>query len=234
MKETVPMKLRRRILTVAGLIVVTAVHLNGADVKVIANPSVKTNTISGNELRSVFLLQRKTLKDGSAVEPVLQKAGATHERFVHEFLNRDAEELRIYYQGLVFTGKASIPKQLNSDAEVAAYVARTRGAIGYITAIGAPEGVKLLTVGSEDSKKERGLLTRVEPEFPETLRKLGIDGTVRLEILISPEGTVEQVSILGGSPALAESAVKAVKQWVYAPAASQSRQELSIPFEAHP
>lgn len=234
MKKTVSTKLRHGILTIAGLIVIAAVHLKGADVKVIANPSVKTNIISSNELRSVFLLQRKTLKDGSAVEPVLQKSGSTHERFVQEFLNRDAEEMRIYYQGLVFTGKASIPKQLNSDAEVVAYVARTRGAIGYVTDHGPMGGVKLLSVGSEDSKKERSLLTRVEPEFPETLKRLGIDGTVRLEILISPKGTVEAVSVLGGNPALAESAVKAVKQWVYAPAAAQSRQELSIPFEAHP
>jgi TonB family protein len=234
MKRTASMRPRYRILSIAGFVLAAAVHFMAADIRVIANPSVKTNTISAKELRGVFLLQRKILKDGSAVEPVLQKSGSTHERFLHEFLNRDGEEMNIYYQGLVFTGKASVPKQLNSDAEVVAYVARTRGAIGYTSDGSSTEGVKILTVGSEESRKERFLLTRVEPEYPETLQRLHISGTVRLELTISPKGNVEGASIVGGNPILAENAVKAAKQWVYSPASSRSTLQVTIPFEAKP
>jgi TonB family protein len=234
MKRKVTMTSQHTILTIAGFLLIAAIHARAGDVKIIANPSVKTNTITANELRSVFLLQRKILKDGSSVEPVLQRAGSTHETFLQQYLNRDSEEVRIYYQGLVFTGKAWVPKQLNSDAEVVAYVARTRGAIGYVSDGSSTEGVKILTVGSEDSKRERSLLTRVEPEYPETLQRLHISGTVRLELTISPKGNVEVVMVVGGNPILAENAVKAAKQWIYSPASSHSTVQVIIPFEAKP
>lgn len=233
MKRKHTVKSPYSILTVLCFLLM-AIPVCAADVKVIANPSVQSNSISISELRGVFLRQRRILKDGSSVEPVLQKSGSAHETFVQHYLNRDSEEIRIYYQGLVFTGKDSIPKELNSDAEVVAYVARTRGAIGYISDNSPTDSVKVLTVGSEDSKKERKLLTRLEPEYPETLQRLHISGTVRLELTIAPKGNVETVLIIGGNPILAENAVKAVKQWVYAPAPSRSTVQVTIPFEAKP
>jgi TonB family protein len=234
MKRIASMRPRHRILKLAGFFLMTAIPLTAGDITVIANPSVRTNTISVNELRSVFLLQRKILKDGSAVEPVLQNSGSTHERFLREFLNRDGEEMSIYYQGLMFTGKASIPRQLNSDAEVVSYVAHTRGTIGYIGDASSTEGVKILIVGSQPSRKERALLKRVEPEYPDTLQRLHISGTVRLELKISPSGNVESVQIIGGNPILAENAVRAAKQWVYSAASSPSTVQVTIPFDAKP
>jgi hypothetical protein len=61
-----------------------------------------------------------------------------------------------------------MPKELNSDPEVVAYLARTRGATGYVSGDASTEGVKVLVV-SDGRSAERRLLTRVEPEYPETL-----------------------------------------------------------------
>ena len=219
-------------LITAGFTIFAALHVLAGDIKVIANSSVKANSVSTNELRGVFLLQRKSLDDGSPVEPVLQKSGATHDAFFKQYLNRDSEEIRIYYQGLVFTGKGSMPKKLNSDAEMVAYVAQTRGAIGYVSASAHTDGVNILVVVSEE-RKQRTLLTRVEPEYPETLQKLKIGGTVRLELTISPKGTVDGVAVLGGNPILGEAATKAVRQWVYSPWPTQTKILVTIPFEPH-
>jgi ABC-type phosphate transport system substrate-binding protein len=46
----------------------------------------------------------------------------------------------------VFTGKGSMPKTVSSDAEVAAYVAKTKGAIGYVSSGTNAEGTKTLDV----------------------------------------------------------------------------------------
>jgi TonB family protein len=116
---------------------------------------------------------------------------------------------------------------------VVAYVSQTSEAIGYVSESASTEGVKVLSVGAEHPKGERTLLTRVEPEYPDTLERLGIGGIVRLELTISPKGNVQNVTILGGNPILAEAAAKAAKQWVYSPAPSQTTIQLSIPFEAH-
>lgn len=201
------------------------------ELKIIANASVKSDTISAKDLRGVFLLQKRTLKDGCFVVPVLQKQGRAHSMFLREYLDRDSSELQTYYQGVAFTGKGSVPKQVAGDEEMVAYVARTKGAIGYVTDSTNVEGVKVLLTGSDEIRHSRILVRRVEPEYPETLKQMRIGGTVRLEIVISPKGTVESVTLLGGNPALSEAAAKAVKQWVYAVAPSATKLTVSIPFD---
>ncbi len=75
-----------------------------------------------------------------------EKAGATHEAFLKEYVGKTDAALGTYFRTLVFTGKASMPKSLASDAEVVAYVAKTKGAIGYVASSTKPEGVKVLEV----------------------------------------------------------------------------------------
>jgi TonB family protein len=227
------MKTLRRPVVLA-MILASTLSASSGDVKVIANNNVSTDSISVAELRSIFLLQRKSLKDGSTVEPVLQKGGAAHAAFFGQFLHRDAEEIRVYYQGMVFTGKGSMPKELDSDAAVVAYVARTRGAVGYVSGVADTNGVKVLTVVSRESNVERTVLVRVEAEYPKELQQRGIEGMVRLAVKVSPKGSVDSVQVIGGNPVLADAAVKAVKQWVYSPSAGTSTIEVSIPFRVRP
>ena len=130
-----------RLLITAGFVIAAALNVAAGEVKIICNVSVRADSISASELKSVFLLQRRTLKDGSPVVPVLEKSGATHEAFA-QYLDRGSEEIQTYYQELIFTGKRSMPKELNSDPEVVAYIARTRGAIGYVSGDASTEGVK--------------------------------------------------------------------------------------------
>jgi ABC-type phosphate transport system substrate-binding protein len=92
------------------------------------------------------LATKTSLSDGSHVEPVLEKGGATHEAFVKEYLGKTDAALQTYYRSLVFTGKASMPKTLGTDAEVVAFVERTKGAIGYVSAGASTAGVKTLEV----------------------------------------------------------------------------------------
>jgi ABC-type phosphate transport system substrate-binding protein len=120
--------------------------VRAADLKVIANPSVGASSVSADELKSVFLITKTSLSDGSHVEPVLEKGGAVHEAFVKEYLGKSDSALQTYYRSLVFTGKASMPKTLGADAEVVAYVAKTKGAIGYVGAGASTAGVKTLEV----------------------------------------------------------------------------------------
>lgn len=215
----------------AILMLFAAPHARGSDVIVIANPSVKTNEIAADELKKVFLLETRSLKDGTHAEPVLRKSGVAHEAFVRDFLNTNDAALQTYYRTLVFTGRASMPKVLSSDAEVVAYVARTKGAIAYVSGAIDTDGVKILAVVSERNHAQRKLMTRVEPKYPETLQQLQIGGTVRLAVTISPQGSVDSVQLLGGNPILAEAAIKAVKQWVYSPSSSPTTTEVSLRFD---
>jgi ABC-type phosphate transport system substrate-binding protein len=134
------------LLVAAGLFTFAAGNAQAGSIKIIANLSVKSDTISTDELKSVFLGEQSSLNDGSHVEPVLEKGGATHEAFVKEYLGKSDSALQIYYRSLVFTGKGSMPKAVGFDADVVAYVAKTKGAIGYVASGARAEGVKTLEV----------------------------------------------------------------------------------------
>lgn len=206
-------------------------HALGSSVRIIANPSVKAETISSSEIRSVFLEERSSLRDGTHVEPVLSKVGTVHAEFLERYVGLSGNDLRAYYRALVFTGRGSMPKELGTDADVVAYVARTRGAIGYVSAESSAEGVKSLTIEDAGGSAERKLILRVEPDYPETLKQLKIGGTVRLRVAISPRGTVETVKLLGGNPILGEAAEVAVKKWMYAPGKAQTVTEVRLQFD---
>jgi len=82
-------------------------------------------------------------------------------------------------------------------------------------------------------KTLRKRIASVDPVYPELLRRSNIGGVVRLLVVISPKGTVETVNQLGGNAALLEAAVTAVKKWKYAPADTETTQEVSITFDPH-
>jgi hypothetical protein len=132
--------------TAAAMLACATVSANGGDIKIIANSDVKAASVSSEELKGVFLLTKSSLSDGSHVQPVLEKGGATHEAFVKEYVGKTDGALQTYYRSLVFTGKASMPKTLATDAEVVSWVAKTKGAIGYVSAGAETPEVKVLEV----------------------------------------------------------------------------------------
>jgi TonB family protein len=221
-----------RTLIAASLLMTPLAALAGSGtVKIIANPSVKADAISAAELKSVFLEEKSSLRDGSHVEPVLARGGAAHETFIREYLGQSDSDLQTYYRTLVFTGRGSMPKEISSDSEIAAYVARTRGAIGYVNPETSTAGVKTLAVLAVENDGTRRLITRVEPVYPRELQSKNIGGTVRLRVTIAPNGSVESAEVLGGNPILGESAAAAVKRWVYAAGPSRTKTEIVVPFD---
>jgi len=225
------MKNLRCYLVVAGVLILASMTAWAGSVKVVANQSIGASAISVDELKSVFLEEKNSLNDGTHVEPVLAKGGPAHEAFVKDYLGKSDSALQTYYRSLVFSGKGSMPKAVGSDAEVVAYVARTRGAIGYVGPGARTDGVKTLVVSESGNYKTRELISRVESVYPDILRSNHIGGTVRLQVTIAPNGKVEDVELLGGSPILGEAAMDAVKKWVYAAGRSRTTTEVSIPFD---
>jgi TonB family protein len=61
------------------------------------------------------------------------------------------------------------------------------------------------------------------PEYPETAKRLRIEGSVEVEATISAEGAVESVSTLRGNPMLVRPAVEAVKKWKFRPFTSEGK-----------
>jgi hypothetical protein len=117
----------------------------GAQVLVIANPSVKATEVSKSELKDAFTGASSSLAD-SHVTPVLLKGSAANDEFLSTYIGKNDTAFRASWRSLVFSGQASMPKSLDSDAAMVDYVAHNAGAIGYISKAAPHEGVKVLTV----------------------------------------------------------------------------------------
>ena len=143
------MKVKGLIFTTALLILLGSVSIfagDMGDMKVIANSSVSASSITVDDLKEVYLQNKSALPDGSHVQPVLENGGPAHQAFLNECLAKSDSALQTYYRNLVFTGKGSMPKTVASDAEAVAYVAKTKGAIAYVSSGANTEGVKTLVL----------------------------------------------------------------------------------------
>lgn len=76
----------------------------------------------------------------------------------------------------------------------------------------------------------RKLLEHPNPEYPAIALQMSLHGTVRLRVWVTPQGSVRKVEYIGGHPLLAESAVKAVKNWKFEPASGETIELLEIKF----
>ncbi|HXH50307.1 MAG TPA: energy transducer TonB [Terriglobia bacterium] len=61
------------------------------------------------------------------------------------------------------------------------------------------------------------LIFKPTPEYPPLAKMARIQGTVRLEAIISKDGTIQDLKVLNGHPLLVKAALDAVKQWRYQP-----------------
>ena len=77
----------------------------------------------------------------------------------------------------------------------------------------------------------RKVIKRVAPAYGQIARQARLTGTVRLTVVVSPEGSVKSVRTLGGNPVLAEAAEEAVKHWKFETAKKETSEAVVIKFE---
>ena len=97
----------------------------------------------------------------------------------------------------------------------------------------------LTPVTVPDDIADQHVSSRVDPVYPEALRRKGVHGNVVLQALVAKDGSVDSVSVVSGNPQLAAAAMDAVKEWKYqiylhngSPAAFQTN--VTVAFEAAP
>jgi TonB family protein len=61
----------------------------------------------------------------------------------------------------------------------------------------------------------RKIKQQTAPVYPELAKTNHITGAVKLEVVITPQGGVRTVKVLGGNPVLADAAERAVKNWKF-------------------
>ena len=84
---------------------------------------------------------------------------------------------------------------------------------------------------TQNEELARRAKSKVQPIYPELARKMAITGTVKIEVVVSPNGAVKDARVVGGHPVLANAALDAAKKWRFEPAAAESTGVIDFKFE---
>lgn len=112
-----------------------------AGVAVIVHPS-NTSSVSEEDVQRLFLGKSKSFPSGGEATPINSKDAGSRDQFNQAVLGKNESQVKAYWSQLVFTGKGTPPKELDSDDAVKAFVASTPNAIGYIDASKVDGSVK--------------------------------------------------------------------------------------------
>ena len=146
-------------------------------------------------------------------------------------------------------GIVNIPKAKNIEKEI--ITIREKFPIG-IEEVSLPAETKITEpgIGNEPGKfgvpwgnpnvkgviAQRGIRTKIVPEYPQWARKKGVEGEITVEIIVAPSGIVKKVTVVNksGYKELDQIVVDAVKKWIFDPLPSLIKQEDQvgiIPFK---
>jgi TonB family protein len=78
----------------------------------------------------------------------------------------------------------------------------------------------------------RKVKNKVDPVYPELAKRNNISGSARVELLVTPDGRVKDVKVLGGNPVLVQAVMAAVVKWKYEAAPEES--SIVIKFDFNP
>lgn len=90
--------------------------------------------------------------------------------------------------------------------------------------------VTLAQNNAPSSGGERKVSARVSPSYPELAKRMRLQGVVKVEAVVRPNGTVKSTRVLGGNPVLVESAIDAVNQWKFEPAPDETTEVVQLTF----
>jgi len=91
--------------------------------------------------------------------------------------------------------------------------------------------VRIFSQQTQNDELVRRAKTKVQPAYPEMARKFNISGTVKIEVVVAPNGVVKEARVVGGHPVLAGSALDAAKKWRFEPAGGDSVGIIDFKFE---
>ena len=113
---------------------------------VIANNSVAADRLGRGTVSDIYLGNMMNWDDGGIIRVAMLKTGGTHETFVRDILGITPARLKNLWKKFLFTGTGTPPKVFKTEADLAKFVASTRGAIGYVSA-STPHGeVKVVSI----------------------------------------------------------------------------------------
>jgi len=81
-----------------------------------------------------------------------------------------------------------------------------------------------------DDEGGRKVKNKVQPVYPDLAKRMNVTGSVKVEVVISPNGTIKSTKVIGGHPLLIEPAVDAIKKWRFEPGSEETTTTVEFRF----
>lgn len=80
-------------------------------------------------------------------------------------------------------------------------------------------------------QEARKALSKPAPSYPDVARRLNLAGVVKVEVIVGTDGEIKGTKVIGGHPLLVDAALKALRDWKYERASSETKLELEFRFQ---
>jgi TonB family protein len=77
----------------------------------------------------------------------------------------------------------------------------------------------------------RKVKTKIAPAYPDLARRMNIAGTVKVLVVVLPNGSIKDSKVVGGNPVLANAAIDALKKWKFETASEESTGTVEFKFQ---
>lgn len=122
---------------------------SGSGVLIIANKEVKKASLTRAEIKNIFLGHTTFWEDNSKITFVTLEKSDVHKSFVSQYVQKSTDQFRAFWRRQLFIGKGMIPLAFKTEQEMVDFIAKTRGAIGYVSSSAKTNSVKIITVSDK-------------------------------------------------------------------------------------
>jgi len=134
-----------RIMIILMTVLSPALLLAG-EVIVIANKNVPDSQLTKDEVKAIFLGEKTKWSNDSKVSFVVLKTPEDQEKFMKDYVGKSPSQFNNFWKQQVFTGKGKMPEAFDDVKALLDYVAKTDGAIAYISSDAPVDNVKKVEV----------------------------------------------------------------------------------------
>ncbi|WP_051283852.1 substrate-binding domain-containing protein [Desulforegula conservatrix] len=120
--------------------------LLAGEIIVIANKNVPDSQLTKDEVKAIFLGEKTKWSNDSKVSFVVLKTPEDQEKFMKDYVGKSPSQFNNFWKQQVFTGKGKMPEAFDDVKALLDYVAKTDGAIAYISSDAPAGNVKKVEV----------------------------------------------------------------------------------------
>tara|TARA_R110001606_G_scaffold395664_1_gene568369 strand:- start:52389 stop:52811 length:423 start_codon:yes stop_codon:yes gene_type:complete len=136
----------KRLLYLSLIFTLFYAELSLAEVIVVANKDNQMRMLTKKQVIDIYMGRTSLFPNGEPALPIDQHADSSIRKlFYHNLVNKTVSEINAYWARLLFSGRATPPRMVDSVASVINYIKNNKSAIAYIRRENLTDDVRIIS-----------------------------------------------------------------------------------------